>query len=61
MKLTQSQIIFLRMAQGGSATRNLKNKTAQSLKKLGLVTFNIGFGWAITSAGIQKLNEILGD
>lgn len=61
MKLTQSQAIFLRMVQGGSATSNRNNKTAQSLKKLGLVQFNAGLGWSLTPIGVLKLNEMKGN
>lgn len=59
MSLTQSQTITLRMVQGGSATRNSKNKTAQSLKKMGLVAFSVPFGWHCTPEGTKKLKEIL--
>lgn len=61
MKLTQSQAIFLRMVQGGSATNNRNNKTAQSLKKLGLVQFNVGLGWSLTPTGVLQLNELKGN
>lgn len=60
MKLTQSQIIFLRMVQGGSATSNRNSKTAKSIKKLGLVQFNTGLGWSLTPIGVLKLNEMKG-
>lgn len=60
MKLTQSQVIFLRMVQGGSATSNRNNKTAQSLQKLGLVQFNAGLGWSLSPTGSIKLNELMG-
>ena len=61
MKLTQSQAIFLRMVQGGSATSNRNNKTAQTLKKLGLVQFNAGLGWSLTPIGVLQLNELKGN
>ena len=59
MKLTQSQVIFLRMVQGGSATSNRNNKTAQSLQKLGLVQFNASLGWSLTPAGSLELNQLM--
>ena len=61
MKLTQSQAIFLRMVQGGSATSNRNNKTTQSLKKLGLVQFNVGLEWSLTPTGVLQLNELKGN
>lgn len=54
-------MIFLRMVQGGSATSNRNNKTAQSLKKLGLVQFNAGLGWSLTPTGVLQLNELKGN
>ena len=54
-------MIFLRMVQGGSATSNRNNKTAQSLKKLGLVQFNTGLGWSLTPTGVLQLNELKGN
>ena len=54
-------MIFLRMVQGGSATSNRNNKTAQSLKKLDLVQFNTGLGWSLTPIGVLQLNELKGN
>lgn len=58
MSLTQQQIIFLRMVQSGSATHNLKNKTAQFLKKKGLISFSTAFGWLLTNDGSRVLKEL---
>lgn len=57
MKLTQQQIIFLRMAKQGTAPRNLSNKTGKSLKALGLVVYTVGFGYTCTSEGIKALEN----
>lgn len=58
MKLTQSQIVFLKMAKSGTAPRALSNKTARSLNKLGLVKPTAMYGWFITKEGLDKLEEI---
>ena len=61
MKVTQCQVIFLRMVQGGSDTINSNIKPAQSLKKLCLLQFNTGLGWSLTPTGVLQLNELKGN
>lgn len=60
MKLTQSQIIFLKMVKSGTAPRSLSNKTARVLNKQGLIKPSVMFGWYLTHEGIAQLNELSG-
>lgn len=60
MKLTQSQVIFLKMVKSGTAPRSLSNKTARALNKQGLIKPSAMFGWYLTTEGLVQLNELIG-
>lgn len=57
MKLTQSQVIFLKMVKSGTAPRSLSNKSARALSKQGLIKPSAMYGWYLTHKGIEKLRE----
>lgn len=61
MKLTQSQVIFLKMVKSGTAPRSLSNKTARALNKQGLIKPSAMYGWYLTHEGISYLNEVAND
>ena len=58
MKLTNTQIVFLKMVKSGTAPRALSNKTARTLNKLGLIKPNALYGWILTTAGLQAIGEL---
>ncbi len=61
IKLSQSQKVFLaNLAQGNYVTRAVTNKTAQSLKKLGLIRYAMMVGWKLTEEGSYEAPKHLG-
>lgn len=58
MKLTHSQIVFLKMVKSGTAPRALSNKTARVLNKMGLIKPSAMYGWYLTPEGVVQLNEL---
>lgn len=56
MKLSKSQVIFLRMVRSGGVVTI--NKTAKSLNQLGLIKYSVPFGWYVTPEGQTVLSEL---
>lgn len=59
MKLTNTQVYTLRMIAGGVSRITPNNKSAQVLKKAGLVIFSKANGWSMTQEGHDVHEEII--
>lgn len=58
MKLSEKQIVALQEVYSGKFRPKSSARTVNSLARKGLIKFAVGFGWVMSSAGVDVIKQI---
>jgi len=58
VEISPTQMEFLRRARKGNHRRSVYDRTANALKKKGLVFYAVMFGWNLTAEGQNALDQL---
>ncbi|MGJ5663118.1 hypothetical protein [Morganella morganii] len=58
MKLSEKQVAALQEVYGGKFRPKSSARTVNSLASKGLIKFAVGFGWVMSSAGVDVIKQI---